>query len=265
MTRIRLDVLVLASLVITTLGCATATTTAPTTASTSSICTCYYSYDEECPKGFVCDQDWNPIACVRMKPKGGAYAGKCTEKDEQKLVRPCDATCSEKKTGKSPCAGESTTNVARSFELWRQAITNPALRGGGPIDADLAQQARALLNRPCAEYVAWRTLAVLELCRGHAITDHSDPDHDELTEHVMADLSGDECRVTAGNVCIATIIAGLTQGPGVVESQLQSIQGACRERLPFASAGPGYERTPPMDAVADRLRVTIEYLSGTRR
>lgn len=230
-----------------------------------SLCTCYYTYDEECPKGFVCRNDYKPINCQRMKPKGGAYAGKCTQKAEQQQTRPCDATCNEKAVGVSVCAGESTADVARAFELWRRAMTEPALNGGGPIDPALAEQARSLpLTADCIDYVGWRTLAVLELCRGHAITDHTDDHHDELTEHVMTSLSGDTCRIHSGDSCIAALIAGLSQGPDAVDDHVQSIAGACPEGLPFASAGPGYEETPPLDAVTDRLRVTVEHLAATR-
>ncbi len=235
--------------------------TATAVLSDKSACTCYYTYDEECPKGFVCDQDWDPIGCVRMKPKGGAYKGKCTEKDEQKKVRPCDATCSEKTTAVSVCAGENTADVARAFDLWRQAMTEPALSGGGPMDAELVAAARALpLSSACVEYVGWRTLAVLELCRGHQITDHTDAEHDELTEHRMTDLSGDSCRVRSGDACIAAVIAGLSSGPDAVDAELQAIPQACGEALPLEPAGPGYEGTAPLAAVSDRLKVTVTYL-----
>ncbi|HEX6086306.1 MAG TPA: hypothetical protein VF266_17380 [Thermoanaerobaculia bacterium] len=226
-----------------------------------SLCTCYYGYDEECPRNFVCNQNFTGIGCVRMKPKGGAYGGKCTQKAEQKLVKPCDANCAEKTVVVSECYGEDLTDVARAFELWRRAMTEPAVNGGGMIDANLAAQARALpLNSACIEYAGWRTFAVLELCRGHAITDHSDDDHDELTEHHLADLSNDSCRVDSGNACIAALIAGLSQGPDVVDDHLQGVAAGCGGTLPFEPAGPGYENMSAMDAVVDRLRVTVGYL-----
>jgi hypothetical protein len=79
----------------------------------------------------------------------------------------------------------------------------------------------------------------------------------------MADLSGDSCRIEAGNRCIRTIIAGLTLGPSVADGMLRDVPQMCPERLPFGSPGPGYENVRLIDAVADRLKVTVEYLSAT--
>lgn len=230
-------------------------------AAAMSSCTCYYTYDEECPKGFVCTENWDPIGCIRMKPKGGAWAGKCNVKDEQKKVRPCDATCTEKKKGTSVCTGQNAVEIANTLDLWRQAMTAPAERGGGLIDPVLTAQARAAaLSSACIEYLGWRTLAVLELCRGHEIADHTDPDHDALEEHVLADLSGDPCRIEAGNLCIQAIETGVSQGPAAVNPIVDRIPGVCPNGLPLASAGPGYETVAPLEAVKDRLRTTVEGL-----
>ena len=225
-------------------------------------CACYYGYDEECKKDFVCDKNWMPINCKRRKPKGGTLAGKCTEKDEQKIVRPCDANCSEKST-KSVCADQDTAAIARALEIWLQAMTLPAERGGGPIDRELVIRARSTpLSSACNEYLGWRTLAVLELCRGHEIVDHSE-DHDTLEDHVLANLSGDTCRIEAGNACIRSIAVGVVNGPAAIESELASIASVCPQGLPFASPGPGYERVPPLEAIRDRLQTTVERLRGS--
>ena len=126
----------------------------------------------------------------------------------------------------------------------------------------IAQTHEVSLSDRCARYVAWRTLAVLELCRGPEITDHS-IDHDELEEHILADLSDDACRIEAGNLCIAAITAGLADGLDAVDETLKGIARVCPYQLPFASAGPGYEDIAPMEAVAERLKVTVEYLSAS--
>lgn len=225
-------------------------------AAAMSSCTCYYTYDEECPKGFVCTENWDPIGCIRMKPKGGAWAGKCNVKDEQKKVRPCDATCTEKKG--TVCTGQDAVEIANTLDLWRQAMTRPAEQGGGLIDPGLTAQARAAaLSAACIEYLGWRTLAVLELCRGHEITDHTDPDHDALEEHVLANLAGDTCRIESGNLCLQAIESGVTQGAAAVDPIVDRIPGVCPDGLPLASPGPGYENVSPLDAVKDRLRTTV--------
>ena len=162
------------------------------------------------------------------------------------------------------CAGQDTAAIARTLEIWLQAMTLPAEKGGGPMDSELVARARsASLSSACTEYLGWRTLAVLELCRGHEITDHSDQAHDALEEHALADLSGDTCRIEAGNVCIRSIAAGIANGPAAPESDLASIASACPQGLPFASPGPGYEGMPPLEAIRDRLQTTVERLRGS--
>src|SRR5262245_31393113 len=86
-------------------------------AATRSTCTCYYGYNEECPKDFVCEGNFTgDDKCIRMKgpgetrkeQKGGAWRkdGKgCTlqDGDGNGVIAACDGTCVKKKEG-TKCA-----------------------------------------------------------------------------------------------------------------------------------------------------------------
>ena len=237
-----------------------------------STCTCYYGYDEECPKDFVCEGNFTGAdKCIRMKgpgatrkeQKGGAWRkdGKgCTiqDGDGDGVVAACDGTCVKKKKG-TKCALEPTDLVAQALNLWLEAMTLPGLAGGGPMDQSRVDQARALpIDPECTEYLGWRVMGVMELCRGNDVILHLDDHHEVLEDHAIADLRGNDCAVQSGNRCVEAITVGLTNR-GAVAGIIDSIVEGCGGDLPFGNTG--LDGFPPLEGVKLRIQDTVEFLT----
>ena len=231
----------------------------PAAAAARSSCTCYYGYDEECPRKFVCEGNFTGAdKCIRMQPKGGLMFGFCGIRSGtgDQDIAPCDATCVPEEED-TQCALDDFDAVAESLGHWAEAMTQPVFEGGGTFDDAFAAQARGVvsLSAACAEYLGWRVLGVMELCRGNDFVTHPDDNH-ELDDHVLSDLSGDPCRVASGYACVDAIVQGM-QDPASVDPILDGIADQCPDGLPFGQTG---LEDAPLDGVKERIRTTIRHL-----
>ena len=236
-------------------------TSATGPAKNASTCTCYYGYDEECMKGFVCEGNFTKDRCIRMTPKGGLKNGKCTEEKAGRgsfKLQDCDATCIKPKKKGSRCGVEDLSLVAQSLDLWGQAVTNPGLVGGGPVDPILASQARSVAIDPeCSEYLGWRMLGVMDLCRGNEYVVHPDDPfpHETIEDHSVEDISGDPCLIDSGNLCVSAILSGLSD-PNESDGILDQIPAACPGGLPVDTGLEG----DPLQGLKSRISTTVGFL-----
>lgn len=202
-------------------------------------CDCYFSFD--CNGGggsLFCNYGPGNFAtediCAwrDIKPDGVFGAGCSIESDlTTGAWTPdiCDGVCAPASAGSS-FGLENTALVAQAIEIWGDAMLNPSVSGGGPVDPELAAQASAIqfngqdvpimLGRYTADALG---MAAGEpfyeyFCHYEAYPEDNDP--------ITVDLAGNDCRITAGQLTVQALSAEL-QAPGSAAGIMQGIVTAC--------------------------------------
>lgn len=234
----------------------------PSGAATRTVCTCYFTSD--CPEGFQCGMyadgwpDEDDLTCWRTEPKGGAWNGACDEfVPGFEIGGLCDGKCFREPI---IIIDPELLDIVRFLvRTWGAAMTTAAINGGGPVDPQLAQAARAApVDDRLNEFIARQVLSFMLMCRGDDFIAHPEGPH-LAEDHVVTDLRGDACRVRSGELCIRAILAGLDEGAHAIDPIVEEIGEACPQGLPFGRTGLDRE---PMDAVKVRLRTFVESLTG---
>jgi hypothetical protein len=149
----------------------------------------------------------------------------------------CDGICKppqqrQERRRDSQVAREELDTIAQAILLWTQATTDPAVAGGGRIDAELAARA---LGLPFAtehpRQIARDALSLLVVARGESFFIHPEDPHFE-EEHFVADLSADPCRAAAG-LLMAQALAEELRRPGSGSERIEQIRSTCTGELPF--------------------------------
>lgn len=195
-------------------------------------CTCYYTYDEECPIGWACSEMFGNFGCQRRDTKGGTLAGGCTadapgrgactkdsdcrygapciNKSCMKKVAPCDGQCAP--AGKGTVCGIEDPKVLADFaSAWGGFVIERAVAGGGKIGVDVNELgARFGLTEECSFYLSRASLGLTELCLGADVIQHPSEEH-KVEEHTISEIAADECqqRIAAG--CSAMLVDGLRE------------------------------------------------------
>src|SRR5206468_3790529 len=105
-----------------------------------------------------------------------------------------------------------------------------AANGGGVPDPNLVNGAKSQVHdQDCADYIGHSVLGTLELCWANGEVAHPDAEH-RVEQHPLGNLSGDSCRMNAGQVCANALSQAI--GTGMVPP-INSIAGQCPDGLPF--------------------------------
>ncbi|MEM6455608.1 MAG: hypothetical protein AAF772_10970 [Acidobacteriota bacterium] len=236
-------------------------------------CNCYFSAD--CPSGQFCNYGPGGFTTedictwVDIKPDGTPGAG-CSIPH----VGPwggdiCDGICDAGTRGSS-VGFEDVALVQRGVRLWSEAMLRPALTGGGPLDAELAE---AAMNLPFQS-----DLNHLQLGRQVADTlmlsgtpgfyayfcDHeqnaNNPDPDKFV-----DLSEDVCGAAAARMLTEALIAELgATGSGA--AHLADLPKVCvNAHARFAPrCADGSATDDVVACVAQRIEETAVFLNTPR-
>lgn len=194
-------------------------------------CNCYFSGD--CNSGMFCD--WGPagpftedICNWRVPKPNGVPGGGCNIDHEGGPGPICDGYCSPSSNG-SIFGHEEPELVIAAIQIWTRAMMEPALAGGGPMAADLAEEALNLpFKNPDAALLAGRHVAdMLSLSVGLVFYEffcHFEYHPNEPGN--VIDLSGDPCRYEAGRLTMEALVAEMSQ-PGDAAAIVNRIPTFC--------------------------------------
>lgn len=193
-------------------------------------CNCYFSGD--CVGGFFCY--WGPGGpatediCNWRTPKPSGVPGAGCLFDVVAWGPVCDGLCSPSTLG-SLYGYEDPQLVVDVIQLWSAAIMEPAIQGGGPVDPDLAAQARSaafilpdlidLLGRHVADLMAF---GIDELFHEN----YCHFEHHPLEPGPTIDLSGDTCSQQVGWIMVDVLVAEIRE-VGSGWSRFNQIKDAC--------------------------------------
>lgn len=242
------------------------------------ICECYFSGD--CQFGSFCNYGPGSYtvedSCVWRgeKPSGTPGFGCSFEVDATTGAWPpgvCDGLCDRSDRG-SHIGLEDKGLVAQTVSIWGQAMLEPSVAGGGPVDPELAQEASAIqfqgANIP---YQLGRyTADALAMAAGGSFHDYfcHFEGHPEDDNPPTVDLAGDACRIQSGQITIQALAAEI-RTPGSAAGLMKQIMAVCPDWQNMfqtdCAAGPGalkcavqriedmayYLRTPPIAPAAD--------------
>lgn len=195
-------------------------------------CNCYFSGD--CKAGEFCNYGPGSFSTEDIcnwrdtKPNGvpgfgcdlihvGAWGGPI-----------CDGLCQSSSLG-SLLGAEPKPLLAAGIELWGRAILEPAIAGGGPIDAELAGRALALdWQRADAGWELGRQVAdLLVLTADIRLYDHfchfEQGDDDPA---YFVDLSAEPCRAAAGRLTVEALADAVLE-PGSALAVLERLKEEC--------------------------------------
>ncbi len=196
-------------------------------------CNCYFSGD--CPDGTFCN--WGPggfstediCAWRDVKPNGVPDAGCSIEWDAEFMLGICDGYCTAARNG-SEIGHEDPALVARAIGIWADAMMNPSVAGGGPVDAALAAKAQAVpfISDAVPMMLGRHAADALALAAGGAFHDYfchweGHPDDDNPP---VVDLAGNDCLITSGRLTIEALVTEI-QTPGSAASIMSGIADVC--------------------------------------
>lgn len=196
-------------------------------------CNCYFSGD--CPEGFFCN--WGPggfstediCAWRDIKPGGVPDAGCSIEWDDPFMLGICDGFCTPSSSG-SEIGFENPDLIAQSVHIWGESMMVPSEAGGGPVDAELAEQAQAIpfANEEVPMMLGRHAADALALASGSAFLDyfcHWEGHPDDGNPPVV-DLEGETCLINSGRLTIQALTSEI-QNPGTAQDIMKGIPDVC--------------------------------------
>lgn len=142
----------------------------------------------------------------------------------------CDGLCSPPERG-SFFGLEDPVLVIDGIRLWAAAMMEPALQGGGPLDAQLAAEARAvpffapgapdILGRHVADLLAFGVDAIFQEHFCHF-------EHHPLEPGPVVDLSSNYCGQVVAQCVVDALVAEITE-PGTGAALMNDITDACAD------------------------------------
>ncbi len=229
-------------------------------------CDCYFSGD--CVAGMFCSYGSLTVednCFFRLhKPSGVPFAGCQGAHFGAWTLGICDGVCLPTSAG-SAFGLEDRQTLADGVRLWAQALLGPAAVGGGPVDPELAAQARSLplAEESLPDLLGRETANLLFLTSAVGFYDHFC--HFEGGDHspdYFVDLSEDSCRLRAGELA-AEALAVAVEGRGDLEKGLEGIRDACPAwRTMFAPRCVGESA---IECLAQQIAGTAEMLTTAPR
>ncbi len=195
-------------------------------------CVCYHSFD--CPPGSSCAYDSFDLCVFQIPKPDGVIGAGCTVPGGM-VGGACDGLCVSSAAG-SVCGSEDRSALSTAILLWGEATIRPAERGGGPVDQELARQARQLpATAQCSQALSRQVHgAVLVAIAGADLLIHPETPHED-EGHGVADLSETPCLVSALRLGVEALVAEFNT-PGAGAPILDGIPGLCPEVLDRAAS-----------------------------